>query len=193
MSWHILKVTLAHVRPAIWRRLCVPSDTPLDVLHLALQAAFGWQDSHLHEFRTADARYGAPDVDEDAPEDLLDESEFTLADVLPRKSSRMEYLYDFGDDWFHTVSVEDIEKPAPRGSGRSLRPHRSATATRCLDGARAAPPEDCGGPAGYAEFLEAIADPQHERHAELLEWVGGEFDPERFVIADINRELSALA
>ena len=191
MTTHILKVTLAHVRPAIWRRLCVPSDTPLDVLHMALQAAFGWEDSHLHEFKVGGRRYGVPDPDEDDPPQ--EEADVTLAEVLPRKSSTMQYTYDFGDCWIHNVSVEDIETTTPRGGGRSLKPRRSATAIRCLDGARAAPPEDCGGPAGYAEFLEAIADPQHERHAELIDWVGGAFDPERFVIADINRELSALA
>jgi len=68
----------------------------------------------------------------------------------------------------------------------------STTAIECLDGARAAPPEDCGGPAGYADSLKAIADPEHEQHAELREWVGGDFDPERFEIADINRRLARL-
>jgi hypothetical protein len=48
---------------------------------------------------------------------------------------------------------------------------------RCTDGKRACPPEDCGGIPGYEELIRAVKDPQHE---ELIEWVGGEYDPERF-------------
>jgi hypothetical protein len=94
LSWQILKVTLAHIRPAIWRRLAVPSDTALATLHDALQVAFGWEDSHLHEFRAGEVRYGVPDPD---GVELLDEAEVTLAEVLPRKASRLEYIYDLGD------------------------------------------------------------------------------------------------
>jgi len=189
MMTHVLKVTIAHIRPAIWRRMAVPSDFTLDQLHAALQFAFGWQDSHLHEFKLGDARYGALDPDN---EELLDEAEVMVADVLPRKTSRLEYVYDLGDFWLHNVSVEHIEAAAPSGGGRSMRPRRSATAVSCLDGARAAPPEDCGGPAGYAELLEALADDSHPRHAEMRDWVGADFDPERFIVAEVNRRLAAL-
>jgi hypothetical protein len=189
MTTHVLKVTLAHIRPAIWRRISVPSETTLATLHDALQLAFGWQDSHLHEFRVGDVRYGVPDLGD---EDLLDEAGVTLADVLPRKASRLEYIYDLGDYWTHTLSVEHIEEAAPAGGSRSMRPRHRAGVIACLDGERAAPPEDCGGPAGYADFLKAITDATHPRHAELAEWIGGDFDPDRFSLADINRKLSAL-
>lgn len=190
MSTYILKVTLAHVRPPIWRRLAVPSDSNLARLHAALQVAFGWQDSHLHEFRVGDTRYGAPNPDEGR--ELHDEAEVTVAEVLPRKSSSAEYTYDLGDCWIHHVAVERIETDAPAGS-RSLRPRRRAGTIECLDGGRAVPPEDCGGPAGYADLLAALADTSHPRHAEMRDWIGGDFDPERFVIADINRRLARLA
>ena len=189
MTTHLLKITIAHVRPPIWRRLAVPSGTDLATLHAALQFAFGWEDKHLHEFKVSDARYGVPHPDD---EELLDEAEVTLADALPRKTSRLEYVYDLGDCWIHNVSVEHIEEASPSGGSRSMRPRRSATAVSCLDGARAAPPEDCGGPAGYAELLEALADESHPRHGEMRDWVGADFDPERFSLADINRRLAAL-
>ena len=189
VTTHLLKITLAHVRPPIWRRLAVPSDTSLARLHAVMQLAFGWQDSHLHEFKVGDARYGVPGPDD---EELLDEAEVTVADVLPRKTSRLEYVYDLGDFWIHNVSVEHIEAAPASGGSRSMRPRHRPGVITCLDGARAAPPEDCGGPAGYSELLEALADERHPRHAELREWIGADFDAERFVIADINRRLAAL-
>jgi len=189
MGWHILKVTLAHVRPPIWRRLAVPSDRSLAGLHEALQVAFGWQGNHEHEFKVGDARYGMPDPDD---ADQRDDAEVTVADLLPRKNSSLEYTYDFGACWMHHISVERIEDEASLGHSRSLRPRRRA-GIECLDGARAAPPEDCGGPASYADFLVALADSHYPQHAELREWAAGDFDPERFDIADINRRLARLA
>lgn len=191
MTVPILKVTLAHVRPPIWRRLAIPSDCSLALLHAALQAVFGWQNSHLHEFRASDTRYGMPHPDAD--QELRDEAEVTVAELLPRKSSSMQYTYDFGDAWMHSISVERIEEDAPTPASRSLRPRRRAGTIECLDGARSGPPEDCGEPPGYADLLEALADARHPRHAELREWIGGDFDPEKFVLADITRRLARLA
>ncbi len=190
MTCHILKVMLAHVRPPIWRRLAVPSDTSLARLHAALQVAFGWRDSHLHEFRVGELRYGVPDPDEG--DSLRDEAEVTVAEALPRKSSSAQYTYDFGDSWIHHVTVDRIEADAPAGS-RSLRPRRRAGTIECLDGARAGPPEDCGGPAGYTDLLAALANTSLPQHAEMREWIGGEFNAERFDIADINRRLARIA
>jgi len=79
------------------------------------------------------------------------------------------YTYDFGDGWEHSVTLEAI---LPQEPGLDY--------PRCLGGERACPPEDCGGTYGYAEFLAAIRDPEHEEHQSMLEWVGGAFDPEHF-------------
>ncbi|TPW09250.1 MAG: ORF-3 family protein [Acidimicrobiaceae bacterium] len=191
MTSHILKVALAHVRPPIWRRLCVPSNTTLDVLHAALQTAFGWEGRHRHEFQAGEVRYGVPDAGDDAPAGLLDEADVSLADVLPRKSSSLDYVYDFGDFWMHHVTVERIEADSLAGN-RSLRPRRRSDVIDCLDGARSGPPENCGGPAGYADFLKSMDFMNHAEHADSKEWVGGDFDPELCNIADINRRLAAL-
>jgi hypothetical protein len=81
----------------------------------------------------------------------------------------MRYVYDFGDDWVHKVVVEKVLPADPRISYPV-----------CVAGKRACPPEDCGGVWGYREFLAAISDPDHPEHEEMLEWVGGAFDPEEF-------------
>jgi hypothetical protein len=191
MTAYVLDVTLAHIRPKIWRRLQVPGDLSLRGLHEVIQLAFGWQDCHLHEFQVGEQRYGIPDPD-GKDEELRDDADIAVARALPHRSSTMQYTYDFGDWWIHNIAVHRIEEP------ESLRGHRLRRAVRagavtCLAGARACPPEDCGGPHGYAEFLEAIASPEHPEHDELLAWVGGAFDPEAFSLGDINRRLSALA
>ena len=82
----------------------------------------------------------------------------------PRK---LVYLYDFGDGWEHTIKVERLADPEPG----VLYPRLIEISGRC-------PPEDCGGPWGYAELLDAIKDPKHKRHAELTEWIGEGFNPE---------------
>ena len=77
-----------------------------------------------------------------------------------------------------------IEKILPRDEGKRY--------PLCLTGKRARPPEDCGGIWGYAGFLEAIRDPKHPEHEEMLEWVGGEYAPDVFDLDEVNRELQRL-
>lgn len=169
-----LKVTLLDVEPPIWRTFVVPSSASLPALHRVLQIVMGWESCHLHCFRIGEKIYGEPDPWRD---DVIPEEGRRLHHFLP-SHREIEYEYDFGDGWRHRVEV--LQDFAPPG-GREL---------VCLDGARACPPEDCGGAWGYADFLDAIRDPKHERHAELQEWVGGSFDPEAFDRDAVNRELS---
>jgi hypothetical protein len=165
------------------RRLEVESCRTLGTLHTALQIAFGWEDSHLHEFQVGARRFGRPDVEEGwaEPGDTENENGATLSQVMRRKGAKLVYVYDFGDSWEHEVVVEDIAPADP-----------SVRYPRCLDGQRAAPPEDCGGPWGYAERLRVLSDPTDEEHAERREWLGDDFNPERFDIAAINRALTRV-
>lgn len=171
-----LRVTLREVRPPIWRRLRVSGSLTLRDLHHVLQIAFGWTDTHLHELEIAGRRYGmlAPEGEKigEAP---LDERQYALDAVL-RAGDRFEYTYDFGDDWRHDVLVE-----------KSLPP--IAVKAECLEGERAGPPEDCGGPLGYEHLLEVLGKPRHREHRSLREWVGPHFAPEDFDLAAVNREL----
>jgi hypothetical protein len=172
-----LKVTLEEVEPKVVRRLEVPLKIRLDRLHLVLQAAMGWTNSHLFEFRVGDVGWGVPDPDfGDGP---LPATQATLLDVVEDTGARaIRYVYDFGDDWEHRVAIERIGEAEPQ----VLYPRLLAAEGRC-------PPEDVGGPWGYAAFLAAIADPTHEGHERLLTWYRGAFDPHQ---PDTERLAAAL-
>ena len=173
-----LKVTLQNIRPAIWRRLQVPTNLSFGSLHDILQIAFGWTNSHLHQFQAGTMRIGTPDGEFDDP---TDEKGTRLDQILPI-CDRIVYEYDFGDSWEHLIVVEALQ---PR--------EEEVTYPRCTGGKRSGPPEDCGGPWGYGEFLKAIRDPSHEDHESMMEWIGGEFGPERFSIDETNGRLLRLA
>jgi len=179
-----LKVTLRHIRPPIWRRLQVEGDVTLGQLHRFLQVAMGWWDSHLHLFRIGRAEYSQPYPEEDPFRDdddkAKDENAVALGEVVRSERSRFVYVYDYGDHWEHEIVVEKI---LPR-DGEVAYPI-------CLAGRRACPPEDCGGPWGYGEMLQALADPSHPQHESYTEWVGGSFDPEEFDLEEVSRRLSS--
>lgn len=178
-----LKVTLDDVEPTVMRRLEVPLDLRLDRLHLVLQAALGWTDSHLWEFRARDLGWGIPDPAWDRGSGLLDAHKATLLKVTEDTGAKtLTYLYDFGDGWEHTIKVERIGPGDP-----------TATYPRLLDAVGRCPPEDVGGPPGYEEFLAAVANPEHERHAEMIEWHGESFDPHAVDPTEINRAIEAVA
>jgi hypothetical protein len=178
-----LKITLVDVKPAVLRRLEVPLDIRLDRLHLTIQAAMGWTNSHLYELRAGDTGWSTPYPDADWAGDFLDARKARLGDVLEdigRK--KLTYLYDFGDGWEHTIRTERLTDPEIG----VLYPRLIEVSGRC-------PPEDCGGPRGYANLLEAIKDPAHERHAELTEWTGDDFDPETDNAEHLVADVAALA
>jgi len=174
-----ISITLLDSDPAIWRRIEAPASMTLERLHDVIQVVMGWADYHLHHFQFGDVMYGAP-----APEDreMNDGHKVKLSTALVDGERVFQYLYDYGDGWCCVVVLEAVV-PAVTG----------VAYPRLVEGARRGPPEDVGGPWGYGEFLEAIADSKHERHKELLEWCGGDFDPQQFDIDEINRRLASLA
>ena len=162
------KITLKNIEPPIWRRILVPDGT-LNDLHYQIQRAFGWQNDHMHQF-LIDKIYYCESAG-DSYDNSQDETDVLLSDLIDtasRKKPRWEYEYDFGDSWKHLIQYE---KSPPRD------PHEKYP--QCLDGARACPPEDCGGTYGYDDLLEALADPEHPDHEDKQEWLG-EFNPEAF-------------
>ena len=178
-----LKITLDDVKPAVLRRVEVPFDIRLDRLHLTIQAAMGWTNSHLYELRAGDIGWSTPYPDADWAGDFLDARKARLSDVLEDIGTKtLAYLYDFGDGWEHTIRVERLADPEPG----VVYPRLIEVNGRC-------PPEDCGGPWGYAELFEAIKNPQHERHAELTEWIADDFDPNAVDAESLVEEVSALA
>jgi hypothetical protein len=177
----LLKVTLDDVKPTVQRRLAVPIAIRLDRLHLVLQAALGWTNSHLYEFRARDIGWGMPDPDfGDGP---LDARKARLIGVLEDVGVKtIKYLYDFGDGWEHTVKLERVTPATPGLICPSL-----------IDATGRCPPEDVGGPWGYSEFLEIMADPTHEEHAQTKAWAGGGFDPNKVELEELAGAVSALA
>ncbi len=174
-----MKITINEIRPPIWRRVLVPSTATLAQLHQVIQELFGWWNYHLHEFEIDGVSYGIDDGEGwgDPP---VDERRTRLGAVVAA-GSRFRYVYDFGDDWHHLIEVEDVVALEP-----------GTTYPRCLAGKRSRPPEDVGGPPGYAEFLRVIADPSDAEHEHLIEWSGGDFDPDRCDIAEINAALTPI-
>jgi hypothetical protein len=160
-----LRVVLCDVEPALARVIDVPATATLPELHDLLQAAIGWTNSHLHQFVTPEATYGMDIPEADVwPEDQRAETTAQLADL----GNRFEYLYDFGDGWTH-----DVEVLGPGGA-----------APGCVDGYGACPPEGCGGPGGYAELLDTLADPTHPDHDQMRGWVGNRLRPFDLVATD---------
>ncbi len=178
-----LKITLNDVKPPIWRRVQVPADETLEVVHAVIQIAMGWEDAHLHEFIVGQDHYGMPHPDYETGfgPSMQDEAEVTLETIATQVKSKFRYVYDFGDSWEHTIEVEKILAADP-----------DMNYPVCIAGERACPPEDCGGPGGYADLLEALSDPKHTEHDDLLEWIGDEFDPEEFDLASVNDELADI-
>jgi hypothetical protein len=172
-SMYQLKVTLRDIRPPIWRRLEVRSDITLARLHDAIQDSMGWTDTHLHQFECDGELFGTPSADDWA--DIQSERRVRLDELLQHPKQQLEYVYDFGDSWRHRVVLEKV-LPTPAG--------KKAPVPHCTGGRRACPPEDCGGVPGYRHLLHVLASPRDPEHSEMLEWVGGHFDPEAFEAPD---------
>ena len=176
-----LKIVLQGSKPPIWRRIQVKSDITLDVLHQIIQTAMGWTDSHLHQFYVCGTFYSSRAFHLDETED---ESRFKINQILNTLKDKFAYEYDFGDGWEHQIVLEKI---------LSVEPEMQYPC--CLKGKRNCPPEDIGGIWSYQHFLAVLKNENHPEHAESLEqleWIGGDFDPEEFDLAEINEELADL-
>ena len=180
---HQFLIVLSGTDPLVWRRIQVPEKYSFWDLHVAIQDAMGWLDSHLHEFRLLDSEaravvsIGIPVDDEPDARPVVPGWDVPLSKFFdPRgwHAPPAAYAYDFGDDWEHVVVHEGMESAEDRLSY-----------PRCLSGARRCPPEDCGGVHGYAEFLQAMADPKHPEHESMREWAGP-FDPDDFTPAKVK-------
>lgn len=175
-----IKMTLMSIDPPIWRRIQT-KDCTLVNLHALIQVTMGWEFEHLYRFIIGGERYA--DMGMVVQDDSQDACDTNLSEVLPvqNRRPRFHYEYDFGDEWMHQLIVEERFPPEP-----------GVKYPICVAGQRACPPEDCGGPWGYPDFVEAITNPDHREHDQLLEWLGGEFDPEGFDLESVNKELRRM-
>jgi len=177
------KIQLQDITPPIWRRIQIPETSSFWDLHVAITDAMGWLDLHLHEFTIVDSKtgestwIGSPDPDTQVERNFHNERETRISDWFNLKRRLGLYTYDFGDGWEHQLELEDI-----------LPQDEKIEYPVCLDGARACPPEDCGGIPGYENLLEVLEDPKHPEYEELTTWLGEPFDPEHFDIGEITFE-----
>ncbi len=187
------KISLNDVHLPIWRRVLLPSTATFKDLHKVIQVAFGWRNSHMHQFviggENTDHMYIVSKETEDhldignSPTELRMAEETTiLADVIPKMAKKLAYEYDFGDNWQHTIV---LEKTLPYKSEQSY--------PACIDGENACPPEDCGGAPGYENLCKILGDSKNQEHKEMLKWLGimkaSEFDPHAFDLKKTDMEV----
>lgn len=179
-----LKITLSRVKPPVWRRIKINGQATFGDLHEVIQRVMGWENAHMFEFENPEYTISPASEEDDilgfGGTEGIDMEEITVEEVLKRKGAKIKYTYDFGDNWEHQILVEEIEKD----NGVLL--HGAI----CLNGKRNCPPEDCGGPWGYMEMIEAIQDPKHPEYEEFMEWLGDDFDPEYFDLDETNQLLA---
>jgi len=173
-----IKVELKEIEPAIWRVLRVRPQTSLSRLHKVLQKAMGWTNSHLHLFEIDGQVYSEGDIEWES--DIQDYHGMRLDKIFTEGRTSFLYEYDPGDSWRHDITLLGTVVGEP---GEKI---------ACIGGARACPPEDCGGTPGYYDLLAALSDPGHEEHDAMLEWVGGKYDPNAFDVATVDRALKRL-
>jgi hypothetical protein len=174
-----LRVTLADVDgPPVWRQVVIPAGYTLDRVHSVIQAAMGWQNSHLHMFRIADRDYGPahPEIELET----LDEKQFRIGDLM-KTGDVAGYEYDFGDGWEHELAVE----ASAAADAVTMYP-------ACTGGEGACPPEDCGGPGGFAELKELLAGPPSPERKEMRAWAGEDYDPAHFDLATANTAAGSI-
>ena len=168
------KITLQDIKPAIWRRIQISDLCSFWDLHVAIQDAMGWTDSHLHLFTMnysiehGKHYIGIPDDEGFDHYKTIPGWNYKVRDYLVI-NERFIYEYDFGDGWKHLIEYEGEYPKQP-----------DVKYPICIAGERACPPEDVGGIPGYEHFIEVISTPRHPEHQSFLEWVGGKFDPDKF-------------
>jgi len=165
-------------KPEIWRRFLVNDSLTFEKLHLIIQIVMRWENYHLYEFNINGMKIGRLDEDDDY--EIADSKKTKLSNCITSKIKKLIYIYDFGDSWEHEIILEKIN-------------NYKITVPVCLEGKNACPPEDCGGISGYEDILKIRRNKNHPDYKELIiNWLGEDFDPEKFDIKQINKELKKL-
>jgi len=177
-----MKITLAGIRPPIWRRVLVDERSTLADLHSIIQETMGWTNSHLHQFVIRGEFFDPNPDDHDRYDHAEDEHKYTLSKLHSWGVSKFQYEYDFGDGWGHTIVFEKL-----------LPVDLTEKYPRCIKGKGACPPEDIGGIWGYQSMLDTLRGPQSEEKDRFIEWLGtSSFDPEAFDLESANLNLHTI-
>jgi hypothetical protein len=185
-SAYELRISIADIKPQIWRTVRVPDDYTLGELHYVLQVVFSWDNGHMHSFTVNSTDYGMVVREKWNPNnkyEIVDEDTVCLYELSLQPKQKFTYLYDFGDSWLHEITVSGIVPIGPENAEMAW--------LCCLGGSRAGPLEDSGGPWGYADMLEILSDPGRKEYEDIHEWAG-DFDPEYFNLEETNARLEQL-
>lgn len=179
-----LKIVLKHTKPLIWRRIVVENSTTFYELHHIIQCVMGWENAHLYEFMVDNYRIGElnEDFDSYSGSKLIDSKKIALNDVLSGEIKKFSYDYDFGDSWGHEIMIEKI-----------LPLDNKVDYPKCIEGKMNCPPEDCGGIPGYYNLVEIMGNKKHPDRKEMIQWLGGVFDPKKFDLERTNFYLNAVS
>lgn len=177
-----IKVTLNEVEPTVWRKFIINTDANLVELHMAIQKSMGWKNCHMYDFvvNNGEKTFSPNDMSDlfGNEDDSADPSGVTIGDLLFIEVENIQYNYDYGDGWEHTVEI-----------GKKVSPQPGTQYPLCTEGAGACPPEDCGGPHGYMDLCAILSNPEDEDYKEMRQWLGKGFDPSKFSVAKANKEL----
>ncbi len=171
-----VKVILKDVDPPIWRRLLIPADLFLHDFHKVLQTTMGWENQHMHLFQKGTRMFGLSDDEWSGSSRFQDYTIVRVNDLLRKPGDEIEYHYDMGDGWRHAVVLER----------ESVKPDPLEYYPQCTGGARECPPEDCGGPPGYIEMINAVKNPANPQHRFFKAMYPEGLDPEYFDMDEIN-------
>ena len=178
------RIEMLDISPPIWRRILVPSDYNFWDLHVAIQDSMGWEDRHLHYFqikgksKQKEVHIGIPDFDGFPDlQEVYPGWEIWIQAYFNDLGVEAKYLYDFGDDWWHSVKLEGY-----------IYREKNIRYPVCTGGERACPPEDCGGASGYQGLIETLSDPDHDEYEDMRNWAGKDWDPEKFSPSEVKFE-----
>ena len=177
-----IQISLQRITPKIWRRVLIPSDLPLADLHKVIQTVMGWENEHLHQF-IKDRKFYSVQMENDFDWNEKENSDYKklklkINKLIANPKDKIQYEYDFGDGWLHEIELEQILPVDP-----------AIKYPVCIEGKNNCPPEDCGGPWGYMDLLEAAKNKRSKAYKEYKEWLGEDFDPEEFDMNEINELL----
>jgi hypothetical protein len=181
------KIQISDVQmPSVWRRVLVSRHITFDEFHRIIQAAFGWGNYHLYQFSLKGwgSKYNYKIPDEFDGNTSKDSRLIKISSVFNELKQTFTYIYDFGDDWKHHIILEAVSD-------------EGIIVPECKAGKGACPPEDCGGPWGYMNLKETLADPKHPDYKEIKRWLGlgkhDQWDADAFDIKATNERLRSLA
>jgi hypothetical protein len=184
MQTYQFKIQIQDIqKPPVWRRVLVPAQITFDQFHQIIQVVFGWEDCHLYQFSQygwgSEPIYKIPDPEYD-DETILDSVIGKLSDVFDTVGQKFIYIYDFGDNWKHNITLEEISDT-------------KIAVANCIAGKGACPPEDCGGIPGYYNLIEILSNPKNPEYKEMKNWLGikkdEQWDVNAFDITATNERL----